>query len=102
MQVSPKQSRWRRLPPGYVRIVMPLILSVFMSAIVSAVATATSIGPGGSFAVTWPSAWGASWVVAFPTLLIVLPAVRWIVAMLVEPSDRGLAARAAQCQCRTS
>lgn len=85
MYVSPKQVRLRKLPSGFARIVMPLILSILMSAIVSAVATATSIGLGANFATTWLSAWGASWLVAFPTLLVVLPAVRWIVAMLVEP-----------------
>jgi hypothetical protein len=30
-------------------------------------------------------AWGASWLVAFPSLLIVMPVVRRIVAAIVEP-----------------
>jgi len=32
------------------------------------------------------SAWMASWLVAFPTLLVVLPVVRRIVAALVQPA----------------
>ena len=64
---------------------MPLVLSVFMSAIVSAVATATSVGLGSEFILSWPSAWGASWIVAFQPAAL-LPIVRRIVAwMVVQP-----------------
>ncbi|MNT64603.1 hypothetical protein D3C72_2025160 [compost metagenome] len=57
-----------------------------MSAIVSAVATATSVGLGSDFVTRWPNAWAASWIVAFPSLLLLLPVVRRIVAwMVVQP-----------------
>ncbi|AVG41172.1 DUF2798 domain-containing protein [Achromobacter insolitus] len=72
-----------KLPQGYARFLMPLVLSVFMSAIVSAVATATSVGLGADFVLSWPNAWGASWIVAFPSLLLLLPVVRRIVAWMV-------------------
>ncbi|MGS1107425.1 DUF2798 domain-containing protein [Achromobacter anxifer] len=76
----------KRLPQRYAPFLMPLVLSVFMSAIVSAVATAASVGVGPDFVVSWPSAWGASWIVAFPSLLLLLPVVRRIVAwMVVQP-----------------
>lgn len=71
------------LPQRYAPFLMPLVLSVFMSAIVSAVATAASVGVGPDFVVSWPSAWGASWIVAFPSLLLLLPVVRRIVAWMV-------------------
>ncbi|MGH6760832.1 MAG: DUF2798 domain-containing protein [Phyllobacterium sp.] len=74
----------RKLPQSYARFVMPLVLSVFMSAIVSAVATVTSFGIGPDFVVNWPSAWGASWMVAFPSLLLILPFVRRIVGLIVS------------------
>lgn len=77
---------FKKLPQRYARFLMPLILSVFMSAIVSAVATATSVGLGRGFITTWPNAWAASWVVAFPSLLLLLPVVRRMVAwMVVQP-----------------
>jgi hypothetical protein len=38
--------------------------------------------------VTWPTAWALSWLVAFPTLLMVLPLVRRIVALVVESPRR--------------
>lgn len=76
----------RKLPQAYARYLMPLVLSVFMSAIVSAVATAMSVGLGPNFVIRWPNAWGASWLVAFPSLLVLLPVVRRIVGwMVVQP-----------------
>ncbi|WP_427998309.1 DUF2798 domain-containing protein [Achromobacter sp.] len=83
MSGNPPPSALKKLPPGSARFLMPLVLSVFMSAIVSAVATATSVGLGSDFVVTWPNAWGASWIVAFPSLLLLLPVVRRIVAWMV-------------------
>jgi hypothetical protein len=66
----------RRLPPRYVPVVMPLMLSVLMTFVVSAISTLKSFGPTPAFLVTWPTAWALSWLVAFPTLLAVLPLVR--------------------------
>ncbi|EPH31988.1 hypothetical protein L293_1764 [Acinetobacter gyllenbergii CIP 110306 = MTCC 11365] len=37
-----------------------------------------------SFA-TWMSAWGISWLIAFPVLLLVLPVVRKLTLLLVRP-----------------
>ncbi|MBB1592840.1 DUF2798 domain-containing protein [Achromobacter sp. UMC46] len=86
MPKNPPASILRKLPQGYTRFLMPLVLSVFMSAIVSAVATATSVGLGPDFVGHWPNAWAASWIVAFPSLLLLLPVVRRIVAwMVVQP-----------------
>ncbi|MFD4840681.1 DUF2798 domain-containing protein [Achromobacter sp. NPDC058515] len=86
MPKNPPGSILRKLPQGYTRFLMPLVLSIFMSAIVSAVATATSVGLGPDFVASWPNAWGASWIVAFPSLLLLLPVVRRIVAwMVVQP-----------------
>ena len=74
----------RRLPPRYAAFVMPLILSILMTFVVSAISTLKSLGPTPAFLATWPTAWALSWLVAFPTLLVVLPLVRRIVALVVE------------------
>ena len=63
---------------------MPLVLSVLMTLVVSAISTFRSLGATPAFLATWPSAWAISWLVAFPTLLAVLPLVRKIVALAVE------------------
>jgi hypothetical protein len=77
-----------RLPPRYAAFVMPLVLSILMSLIVSGVSTLKSLGIGAAFLSTWPVAWFLSWLVAFPTLLVVLPLVRRIVGLMVEPAAR--------------
>ncbi|TIN18126.1 MAG: DUF2798 domain-containing protein [Mesorhizobium sp.] len=79
----------RKLPSSYSVVVMPFVLSILMSCIVSAVSTAIGTGWAGDFVATWSYAWGASWLVAFPSLLMVLPIVRRIVAVIVEPPARS-------------
>jgi hypothetical protein len=73
-----------KLPARYAAVVMPLVLSVLMTFVVSGISTLRSLGPTPAFVATWPAAWAISWLVAFPTLLAVLPLVRKIVAFAVE------------------
>lgn len=72
-----------RLPAHYAGIVMPFVLSVLMTFVVSAISTLKALGATAAFLTNWPAAWGLSWLVAFPTLLLVLPLVRRIVALVV-------------------
>lgn len=75
--------RLRKLPARYAGIVMPLVLSVFMTCVVSAIATLRSVGITDGVYWLWLQNWALSWVVAFPTLLIILPLVRRVVGLLV-------------------
>jgi hypothetical protein len=77
----------RKLPARYATIVLPLVLSIVMTFIISGVSTLRSLGLTPAFLSTWMTAWALSWVVAFPTLLILLPLVRRAVACLVEVSS---------------
>lgn len=74
----------RKLPARYAGLVMPLFLSLFMTCIVSLVSTLHGIGLAEHVVSIWLSAWGLSWLIAFPTLLMVLPLVRRLTALLVE------------------
>jgi len=74
-----------RLPARYNAIAIPLLLSLLMTCIVSGIATVNSIGLADDLAEKWMGAWGLSWAVAFPIMLFVLPVVRRIVAVFVEP-----------------
>jgi len=82
---STVQTKDYRLPARWAPIVMPLILSVCMSFIVSGIATVRAVGLADHFLALWMSAWGVSWLVAFPTLLLVLPMARRLVSLLVRP-----------------
>jgi len=78
----------RKLPARYATIVSPLVLSLLMTFIVSFVSTLKSLGFQPGLPAIWLTAWGLSWLVAFPTLLLVLPVVRRIVGWLCEPATR--------------
>ena len=77
--------RLKRLPARYAALLMPLTLSLLMSAVVSFIATVKSVGLVSNIACLWLGAWQVSFLIAFPTLLVVLPIVRGFVALVVEP-----------------
>jgi hypothetical protein len=80
----PPHFRLHKLPARYAGLVMPLLLSIFMTFIVSLISTLRSIGLVDGVVHVWMGAWGLSWIVAFPTLLLVLPVVRSATRALVE------------------
>ena len=76
----------KKLPAKYMAIVMPFLLSVIMSCVVSFIATLKAFGFSDVLIAHWIQAWGLSWLVAFPVVLLVLPLVRKLSAMIVEKS----------------
>jgi hypothetical protein len=88
MLSSPVSRSRGKLPARYAAIVMPLVLSIVMTFVVSGISTLWSLGLTPAFVSNWPAAWALSWVVAFPTLIAVLPLVRRIVALLVEAPQK--------------
>ena len=80
------RSRRRRLPARSAAILTPLVLSILMTFLVSGVSTLVAFGFSSDLHWHWLRAWGTSWLVAFPALLLALPLVRRIVAALVEPA----------------
>lgn len=75
----------QKLPARYNHIAIPLALSFLMTFIVSGISTFSGIGFVAGAAEKWLQAWGLSWVVAFPIMLFVLPLVRRLVGLVVEP-----------------
>lgn len=78
--------RLRKLPERHAGLVMPLFLSVFMTGIVSLIGTLRSQGTVDGLLHIRMGAWGLSWVIAFPTLLLVLPRVKTATGHVVEKS----------------
>lgn len=72
-----------QLPARAAAWVMPLLLSVLMTFIVSMISTLRGVGLSPEMPRIWLSAWGLSWLFAFPTLLLVLPLVRKATAAIV-------------------
>lgn len=73
----------RRLPARYALAVTGFILSGIMTIIISGVSTFMALGFSRLALGAWPIAWISSWVIAFPTVLLVLPVVRRLVARIV-------------------
>ena len=73
-----------KLPARSARWVTPLLLSLFMTCIVSLISTLKGVGITPGVLRTWLGAWAISWVIAFPTLLLLLPLVRKATAFVVE------------------
>ncbi|RUV38534.1 DUF2798 domain-containing protein [Mesorhizobium sp. M7A.F.Ca.MR.148.00.0.0] len=78
----------RKLPARYAAVLSPLVLLLLMTFIVSFISTLKSLGFHPELPSIWLTAWGLSWLVAFPTLLLVLPIVRRIVGALCKPASR--------------
>jgi hypothetical protein len=74
----------QKLPARYSHILVPMILTFFMTAIVAGVSTAIAVGVNLTALGIWPSAWMASWAIAFPSALAVLPLARWLVSFVVR------------------
>jgi len=86
MQNSKSLSSFKKIPNRYTSIVLPFLLSIIMTFVVSMVSTLRSLGLEEFSIYVWMSAWTISWLIAFPTLLLVLPVVRKITAILVQPA----------------
>lgn len=72
-----------KLPARHAPVVTGLLLTCLMTFVVSGVSTLLALGPTVEFLARWPGAWMASWAIAFPTILFVMPLVRRLVARLV-------------------
>jgi hypothetical protein len=72
------------IPARFAPILFGLILSGLMSFIVSGLSTYRALGFVEGFVHIWAGNWAVSWAIAFPTVLVVAPITRKIVAKLVR------------------
>jgi hypothetical protein len=82
--MTPARPVLRKLPARYGALVMPLILTCLMTCVISGISTVNALGFSPLVLRDWPRAWMISWVIAYPTILVVLPVVRWLTARVVE------------------
>jgi hypothetical protein len=74
----------RLLHARYGAVVMPFFLSIIMTCVVSLISTLRGAGLVPGFVSLWFGSWALSWVLAFPTLLLVLPLVRKLTFLFVQ------------------
>lgn len=72
------------MPARFAPILFGLLLSGFMSLIVSGVSTVRVLGMADGVLGAWMANWASSWAIAFPTVLLVAPIVRRMVARLTS------------------
>ena len=64
------------IPAKYGQVTFIFLVSICMSCIVSGVSVLNTAGFVEAFFGLWMTAWFKSWVIAFPSLLIIAPFVR--------------------------
>lgn len=72
------------IPLRYAPFLFGFFLSMIMSLIISGVSTTITAWGSDGFLGLWRNAWLSSWAVAFPSVLIVAPFARSIVALLTR------------------
>jgi hypothetical protein len=77
------------IPPRYAPIAFGFFLSMIMSAIISGVSTISAVGLHAELPGVWVKAWLSSWIIAFPSVLVVAPVARRIVGRLVAQAAPG-------------
>lgn len=73
------------IPAKYAHIAFGFFLSLIMSGLISGVSTVSALGLVAIMSGVWLKAWASSWIVAFPSVLVVAPIARRIVGRLVKP-----------------
>ena len=73
------------IPSKYEQITFIFFVSICMSCVVSGVSVLNTAGFVNKFFGLWMAAWMKSWVVAFPSLLVIAPLVRrFVEKFLIE------------------
>ena len=72
------------IPHKYTPYVFSFFMALLMSCIMSLVITLFNVGIVQGIALIWLKAWGFAFVVAFPTVVLVAPLVRKLVALVIE------------------
>lgn len=72
------------MPSRFAPVLFGFVLSALMSFIVSGIAIFRNAGLVDEFLSLWINAWLPSWLIAFPTVLVVAPLARRLLGMLVK------------------
>lgn len=88
--MNKRRSRWRhRIPKRFAPALFPFLLSGLMTFLITGISIMRVLGidalvnDPGNFLQIWMKAYGSSWLVAYPILLLVIPIVRRAVDWLI-------------------
>lgn len=83
--MSTPQKKSYKLPTKALALLVPFFLSFAMSCIVSLVSALIGFGFSGFVLTEWLFSWMASWAIAFPSVLVLLPIARKTALLFVHP-----------------
>ena len=72
------------IPAKYEQVAFIFFVSICMSCVVSGVSVLNTAGFVDTFLRLWMTAWLKSWIIAFPSLLVIAPLVRRFVDKLLS------------------
>ncbi len=75
-----------KLPARAMIVLVPFFLSLAMSGIVSFISIARSLGINKAMLAHWLEVWPFSWMVAFPSVFLLLPIARKLSSLMVKKS----------------
>ena len=75
-----------KIPAKYSNLLFGGLLSVIMVTIISGAVVLVNQGLTAAFPAQWFKGFATAWPIAFPTVLVVAPRVRKLVARLTEPA----------------
>ena len=75
------------IPKRFTGQVFSFFMALLMSGIMSFVISAFNVGWVDGIALIWLRAWALAFAVAFPTIILITPVVRKLVAMVVSAHD---------------
>ncbi len=75
-----------KIPAKYSNLLFGALLSVIMVTIISGAVVLVNQGLTSAFPAQWFKGFATAWPIAFPTVLVVAPRVRKLVARLTEPA----------------
>jgi hypothetical protein len=76
-------------PKIYMSYLFSLFMALLMSCTMSLVIIIFNVGLIEGFVFIWLKAWGFSFIVAFPTVIVVSPIVRKLVNLVIENNEEN-------------
>lgn len=73
-----------KIPQKYAGLLFAFVMSLLMAFLMSGVLTAVFVGVDRQFIAHWMNGFIHAWPIAFPSILVIAPLVRKIVASLTE------------------
>lgn len=81
------QKKYSMINKKYEFYIFSFLVSLFMSLLVSGVVLVLNIGLVQNFLILWMNSWLKAFIVAFPSVLIVIPFVRKIVSQIIKKDN---------------